>query len=615
MLQRIRLSGNRTIRLSVLLSLYLSFVICHLSFAADIPKFYGEELIVTATKLPKPARQLPWNVTRLTEKELAGKTTLSEALQTTTGIDLQSYGYYGALNSIRLRGTGASQVLVLLNGQRLNSPLLGMYDCGDIYLDDVQAVEVVRAPLSAVYGSDAISGAINVITKTPEQTSGYVSSATGSFNTIENKFNISNPNFYLGGGTLNSTGFRRNGDLAAQNWFTQWQWATPLGNLIAQYKYYDANKGVPGVPTSEADPASATEPNDRQKDRNTRFGLSLASENYRLAAFQNVLDQRLDPYIWGASTNQTWQNGLEWQQTVNQGFGQALFGLDYREDKGKGTMSGEHAINNYGAFVQEEIGNLTLGLRGDKHSTAGISLNPRLGLVRQLNQGLTLKLSAGTAFRAPTLNELYWNDGYMFGDASLRPEKSLSYEIGLERQLGENTIAKVSYYVTNTTDLILWDWRSSTIEARAKNVGAAYIEGVEFEWVKQLGRQGKAFINYAYQNAIDKEDIDPLAVGKRLRFTPQTKYNAGLVYNESSLTLRHVGESYADQYNTVVMPAFTVVDLHYAKKLAKVEIELAIRNLFDTVYSEAIGNDPVTWAARKYPMPGRNYSVGLKILL
>jgi outer membrane receptor protein involved in Fe transport len=197
----------------------------------------------------------------------------------------------------------------------------------------------------------------------------------------------------------------------------------------------------------------------------------------------------------------------------------------------------------------------------------------------------------------------------MFGDSALRPEKAFSYELGLEKRLGPGSFARVNYFSNLTTDLILWDWQSSTIETRARNVGEAYSNGVEFELVRALKQNGQAFINYTYQQAVDRKDFDPQSEGKDLRYTPRQKFNAGVITGGTGIYLRHVGERYADQYNTIKLPAYTVVDLKFTSQ----RITLAVDNLFDQQYSEAVGNDPTTFAVRNYPMPGRRYSLGVKL--
>jgi outer membrane cobalamin receptor len=585
------------------------------AFADDLPRFYGEEVVVTAARLPQLSQGSPWNTSTITAEQLKPFRTAGEALRTVAGVDSQSYGTLGSLNSVRLRGANASQVVILLDGQRLNSPTLGMIDLGDISTDNIERIEVVRAPLSAVYGSDAVAGAINIVTKKSADGERGLSITTGSFGERKYRLAVAGGSYAFNLVSLRSDGFRRNGDYNATDLAGKMTVPVSSGDLTVDYRYYDADKGVPGVPTAESDPASATEPNDRQKDKNTTLGATFKNGNYQLRYYQNSADQNLSPYIWGASRNQALQSGLEYQQNI----GSLVYGLEAREDQGNTTLSGNHTIRNYAVFAEDTftVGQrytMTASLRGDKHSTAGTSVNPRVGIAYQPNPGMTLRASAGTAFRAPTLNELYWNDGYSFGDTGLKPERSFTYELGLERRLNETSFAKLSYYVSQVTDLILWDWQSSTIETRAKNIGQADMEGVEFELSRSIGDRGTAFVNYTYQKAVNRKDFDALAVGKTLRYTPQNKYNAGVTLGDSSLLVKYVGERYADAYNTVRLPAYTVVDFRLARKISGFDVELLCRNLLDEQYSEAVGNDPTTYAVRQYPMPGRSYALGVKWL-
>jgi len=616
--------GCWVVRIVVLIIIFLhsSFVIRNSAFASDVPRFYGEEVVVTASRLPQLSNQSPWNTSVIKENEIKNFKTVGEALRIVAGADLTAYGDLGSLNSVRLRGANASQVLILIDGRRINSPSLGMFDVGDILTDNIGKIEVVRAPLSAVYGSDAVSGVINIITRSPQADRKSFSISTASFDSQQYRFLWEGGNYLLSGNYLKSAGFRNNSDYLGKNLYGKATLELFSAEVYADLNYYDALKGVPGVPTLETDPTSASEPNDRQTDKNLMTSVGLKGDNFQLRLYQNTYAQRLDPYIWGTSTNETWQNGIEWQHTIEFGLGKVLYGLEGREDRAKTTMAGEHSINNYAAFIQDEwqLGDrytITASLRGDRHSTAGKAFNPRLGIVYRPYDGLIVRASGGTAFRAPTLNELYWNDGWMFGDPNLKPEKSAAYEVGLERKISENSSARASYFTSTTNDLILWDWKSSTTETRAKNVGEVWTEGVEFEWERRLGENGRAFINYTYQQAVDKKDIDLSAIGKSIRYTPTTKYNAGLFMGSSSVLIKHVGERYADQANTIKLPAYTVVDFKWSKKMSRnMNIELSIDNLLDERYSEVVGTyfDPVTYASqpRNYPMPGRRYSLGVK---
>lgn len=614
----IRASGYQGIRvLLILLFLNSSFVISNLSFASDVPHFYGEEVVVTASKLPQPASRSPWETSTISQQELENYKNVGEVLHSAVGLDSISYGSYGALDSVRLRGANSSQVLILVDGRRINSPTLGMFDLGDLTTDNLERVEIVRAPLSALYGSDAVSGVINLITRSPDKKQRAVYFSAGSFGTQQESLNVGNSMFLLSADNLKSDGFRQNGDFLGLNVFGKATIPVAIGKLVADCSYYNADKGVPGVPTSEADPHSASEPNDRQKDKNLLASVSLINDNFTLRAYQNSLTQQLNPYVFGASSNEASQAGAEWQQSFFSGIGQVLYGLEARQDRGKTTYSGDHTIQNYAGFIQDSFSlneklSFDFGVRGDKHSVAGTSINPRLGLVYHAREDLVLRASAGSAFRAPTLNELYWNDGFMFGNTGLKPEKSGSYSFGLERKITERTTAQLAYFSAVITDQILWVYDSSTFKTNATNLGEVYSQGVEFELTRRLVDAGKGFINFTYQTAVNQKDTNAQLVGKDIPYTPRTKYNVGLVMAGSSVIIRHVGERFGDARNTIKLTPYTVVDLRLSKKVGPIEISLSADNLFDERYNEAIGYDPTTFTARGYPMPGRRFSAGVK---
>jgi outer membrane cobalamin receptor len=615
-----RLSGYPVIRLSVTLLLFALFFSA--SFAAEVPRFYGEEVVVTALRVPQLASKLPWTTSVISSKELESFIRVGDALRIVPGIDTISNGYLGALTSVRLRGANASQVLILVDGHRINSPTLGMFDMGDLLVDNIEKIEVVRAPLSAIYGSEAVSGVINIITRSPQKLERSLSLSGGSFGTQQYKFSIGNERYCLIGDYLKSDGFRTNSGYLAKNIYGKMNLPLGWNQFGFDYAYYDAVKGVPGVPTSDADPTSATEPNDRQYDKNAFASASFSGKDFKLKLYHNSLDQKVDPAIWGTTSTKTWQTGVEWQQNFNLGLGKFLYGLEARSDAGKATWGTlttiDNTIQNYAVFVQDMIEEddryaLTAGIRADQHSVAGTSVNPRLGLVFEPIKDLMVKASVGTAFRAPTLNDLYYNDGMMFGDPQIKPEKSFSYELGLERQIAEKTTAWLNYFSSDITDLILWNWEPSTGITRVKNVGEVQSEGVEFELTRLIGSEGKGFVNFTYQKATDKKDVTPALVDKAIPYIPQLKYNAGLMLVESSLIIKHVGERYADAYNNVKLPAYTVVDLKLGKRLSAVLVEFTVENLFDEKYSETVGSLPYApYSTVKYPMPGRRYRLGLK---
>lgn len=612
---------GQKIRLSVyqLISFFILVLFLAGSSPADVPRFYGGEVVVTATRLPRLSSDLPWNIDVITAEELKNFTNVGEAVRQVAGVDVITYGTLGSVTSARIQGFNASQVLVLVDGRRINSPTLGMFDLGDILVDNVEKIEVVKAPLSAVYGSDAVSGVINIITKSPREDKSAISVSAGSFGLQQYAFSLTGEHYWFSADRLASSGFRTNGDYLANNVFGKLTFPSPFGQLIIDCSYYGADKGIPGVPTSETDPASASEPDDRQADKNVMLSGAIKSDDYTLRFYQNILEQRLDPYIYGISSNKAWQTGVEWQRVVAAPAAKYLYGFEAREDKGETTMSGSHTIQNYAAFLQGEFELqrrllFSAAVRTDKHSVAGWSTTPRGGLVYKLRQDLNLKISAGSSFRAPTLNELFWNDPawQMYGNQNLKPEKAFAYDIGLERISPSGRSTRLRYFNSLIADMILWNYDLTTYQTQAINIGEVRSEGVEFALEQRLGQDKKGYLNFTYQNAIDNK----VAVGKFIPYIPQVKLNAGVILAGNDILIRHVGERYADSQNTIKLPAYTVVDWRLSREINDFIIELAINNLLDEQYTEVIGYylDPATFTfeQRNYPMPGRNYRLGVK---
>ncbi|MFA4905855.1 MAG: TonB-dependent receptor [Candidatus Margulisiibacteriota bacterium] len=593
----------------------LLFVFCNLSFALDLPRFYGEEITVTATRLPQLQLSSPWNVTVI--KDLGNKVTLGEALREVPGIDVKANGYLGSVTTARLRGSTSQQVLVLLNGRRINSPLLGMIDLNDVLLDNAEKIEVARAPLSALYGTDAIGGVINVITR---KTDKEFKLTYGTYGTQQIKL-------AYGGATLGyvrSEGFRQNSDYTAQNFQQTLSW----NDLDLKLNFYNADKGVPRVPNLESDPYSASTPNDRQKDQNLFADLLYKRQagpvSTQARFYQNQLYEQFHSYnfftlAFDDTDYRTIQQGVELQQTLDVSKNSNLiYGIEARQDRGASFYAGDHTVSNYAGFGQIQLGNrsfnLVAGTRMDKHSTFGYTMNPRVGVSALVPGDLTLRASLGNAFKAPTLNDLYWNDPVwqMFGNVDLLPEKSQTAELGLSKIFFDRLDLALNYYTTSITDLILWDWDITTNITRAKNVGAVEVRGTECEGTYKLSPLLDLFANYSWERSEDVKDVTAAYVGKRTPYSPEDKFNVGLKAAEHlKIVLSHVGERFADGGNTIKLPGYTVVNIWAGRKVSGLDASLSIDNLTNQVYYESVGYHPTTFAQLKYPLPGRRVTVSI----
>jgi outer membrane receptor protein involved in Fe transport len=319
--------------------IFCGFFLCGLFpltvFAATAPTFRGDEIIITASRIPQERWTSPYSTNVVTSKEIQamGAENLGEALKCTLGVDYKTTGWWGASSSLRLRGSDYEQVLVLVNGRRANSPLLGGAAPEDILVGDIDKIEVVRFPASSIYGSDAMGGVINVITKSPQKVLA-LDAEFATYNSQKYLLRAGNNLAAFSAEYLKTDGYRTNGDYTAQNYFAN----VVFDLLKMDFGHYVGDRGVPG---STVYPTPTT----RQTDRNSYVNFNMGE----LGLFYEEKLERYnsDPATTADSLYNCWTWGVDWQQTVDLLKNRRLtYGLEWREDRGDSAAAGNHIIDN-----------------------------------------------------------------------------------------------------------------------------------------------------------------------------------------------------------------------------------------------------------------------------
>ncbi|MEA3493964.1 MAG: TonB-dependent receptor [Candidatus Margulisiibacteriota bacterium] len=593
-----------------LIILLVGLIVFSAGSFADIPRFYGEEIVVTALRVPRLKSSIPWDTTVITREDIEDSTAakIGDIIRTVPGVSVKANGGLSSQISARLRGSNSQQVLVLLNGNRINSPSLGTFDLGDILLTDVERIEIVKAPLSSLYGADAVGGVINIITrKATEKPEVVVSAGYGEYATRNLSVAGSGPNYFFSAAAIDSDGFRANSAYRAQDL-----------NLRLMNGYFEA--GIKKCNTDKGSPGSLDflTPQARQSDKNMFYDLVYKADKAGLKATlsQATLDQKYEnPTFAILSTHKTTSTNLNIQESI----GDYVAGLEIRNDNSRSTNSGNHDLTNKAVYAQAELGPMVIGAREDITSSYGSHFNPRVGFVFNLRHDTLLKTSWGKSFKAPTIDDLYWSrltepgwpSGVVTteGNPNLKPETSQSFDITLERKLSHKSSARLSYYVNQIKDMIRWtNTSTSTIDAfwTPTNISDADIQGIEFEYEKEIAKYLKTFINFGYQLAKDAGS------GNFLDYAPQNQLNAGLKYRDpdkfdSNIVVRYVGERYTNLVNSTQLPSYTVVDLSLSKDFGIYTIKGEVENLFGESYAESYGFSDV------YPMPGRRYNISVQL--
>ncbi|NLB95851.1 MAG: TonB-dependent receptor [Armatimonadetes bacterium] len=593
------------------------------------------EVVVTATRRRQAKQTASAAVTVITRAEIAasGAPTVAEVLRGAAGIDIPRQGPLGAAALPSLRGSSAGQVLVLVDGRRLNSPQHGDVDLSDIAIENVERIEVVRGGASALYGSDAVGGVINIITRAPSgEPEVRLSQGYGSFNTqllsglysgstgrlryalTAQRTSATNDFEYFDAQagreqTRNNAGYH--------SWDASVKLVADLGasrQLTFSAERSDAEKDLPGA-TSYPTPAA------EQRDQRTLLDLhyltplgeggDITGRLYRV----EQENRYLDPDSFPAPTDATHRTVMDVGEVLGHsrlsGNQVLTYGIEARNQRLKSSMVGQHSRTTAAVFVQDqlELGRFQAipGIRADFAKGFEGEISPKLGLVYQASEQVTLRANVGRSFRAPTLNDLYWpSDSFSTGNPNLRSEHAVTADIGATWRPAPSLELDATAFTHRVSDLISWQ---PGVVAPDKwspvNVGKARIRGIEALATWKASERLQLSANMTYLDARDRSGA-PDTDGKRLIIKPEFLANAGATYRlgkwVAGVDVRYTGRRPADQKNEHYLGAALVTDLRLEAPLGgAVTAAVHVSNLFDERYEAQPG----------YPLPGRAITLRL----
>jgi outer membrane cobalamin receptor len=577
-----------------------------------------KDVVVTATKTEKDPKDVTVPVTVITAEEIkkSGALTAGEAVRTVAGLMLKDNGPRGANNTVNIRGSNYAQVLVLLDGKRLNSAQNGGFDLSmlPLAIEDIDRIEVLRGASSALYGADAVGGVVNIITKRPSTTEMRLSAAAGSYGYDHLQAGSSgkegSTSYAVTGTRETSDGYRVNSDME--------QW-TVNGNVGYEFSpgasvefttnYFTRKQGVPGS-------LSWLSPKARQDDRNLfssatyRQKVGNAFDFSVTAARSDEHQYYRDPDAFADSVHNTLSKRGDVQMSWLAGQWSLLtLGYEQRKDDLDSTDSGDRLMENKAWFLQDEIGLgesliVVFGDRYDKHSMFGNRHSPRASARYFLfGKETIVRVSYGESYRTPTFNDLYWP---FLGNPDLQPERAVEYNAGIEQQLGGAGAVKFTWFERKAKNLI--DWHENPPGSgiwMVDNIARARITGVEAEARLSLSQIVRLSINYTYTRPIDE------VTGEKIYYTiPKEQLNGRCIVDLDANVYLTVEGRMVENY---VMPGdpewhYVVADARVAERFGKKngtqgEIYFAITNAFDRKYE----------AVRAYPMPPKEIRGGVTL--
>ncbi len=586
--------------------------------AAETPKSQLPEMVVTPTGQAVSVNQLGHSVSVITADQIVanGWRTLPEALRSMPGMHIVQSGAPGSTVSIFVRGSRTSHVLVLVDGVRMNDPSAPTREAYSSGLDltHVERIEVVRGPQSGLYGADAISGVINIITKrSGEGTHGAVSMEAGSYDTYRASAEVMSRQGKVSGSAsvsyLDSKGFSSASEAFEGN--TEADGVERLNasarvgvdasdavSLEAFVRYvewssdYDAGSG----PNADAEGNVA---DNEQMLTGFRAKLGTLGSRWQqtVRAQYSSFDRTFED-SWGRSSfdGDNWETEWRHDLAVSDAHNLSL-GLSYRDESAESDSLATVSADNKAAYLQDQMHygafDAVVGLRYDDHEAFGDKVTYRLAPSYLVEKTKTrLKGSVGTGYKAPSLYQLYapatvWGP---VGNADLKPETSLGWDVGIEQTLLPDRITMgVTYFASDVEDLIDYG-------VGYQNVSEVESRGVEL--LLSVTPTDRLSIDATFTYT-DSENTD---TGEKLIRIPKDRATLAVGYAISSRARANASVLYVGSRNDVYYDAtmfasvpvkadaYTVVNLSGSVDVCDtVTLFARIDNLFDETYSEVYG--------------------------
>ncbi|MFV5550515.1 TonB-dependent receptor [Acinetobacter oleivorans] len=573
-----------------------------------------DPIVVTASKTAEKASEVPARISVIDEKTIEKNPLLnvSDIIQRDPSVYIKQSGGLGQISEISLRGTKSVHTLVLKDGARLNS----QNELGPLYpafLDttDVQQIEILKGPASVQYGSDAIGGVVQLISKKPEKTGAELTGIYGENNTykaIVNANLVTDQGFYaqVGGQRLESDGTRifESQPENEKAGYDQKGYHAKIGffqeNLIDASASISENKG-----TNVFSNDYITNTAQRQFENrviNTKVAYNILPDLIINAHYANVQDKQNVPAYgsyYNTENNESDLN-LKWKFTPNQNI---LVGATYNDANYKSNtiLNSDKSVNSTGYYLQHQLKNdlfdTQVGVRLEDNQRFGTHTVGQGAIRYHFLPNASVYANIGSAFRAPTLNELYSQWG---GNENLAPEESTSYEMGMNYDLTSNVSTNFSVYHTKIKDLIAYNAGTNTNIAKANFTGGE--AGIKWQ-------QDDLFLSteYAYVKTENEKDNTEIAYRPRQTITVSTGLENAIYGISASLIAR--SKSYADSANSMRVPGYATVDLNaYWNIIPNVKVFTNIQNVGDVQYREVLNTYPSNdW----YVNTGRQASVGV----
>ena len=575
-----------------------------------------DSVTIESTRIDLPFKENSRTISIITAEVIEGSpaTNLAELLQQEAGIDIRRQGIYGMQADLYIRGGSFDQTLLLIDGIKVEDPQTGHHTLNiALPLEVIKRIEIIKGPAARIFGQNAFTGAINIVTKTNGDLKNNVGFQLGSYNqqhaTATLGKSLDNASV-MGHASINSSeGYRYNTDFQNQNYFLKSSFntkTTPI-DVIATFseRKFGGNQFY-AINAKEQ----------YEETQSSLVGISTIIKRGDLKISPQLYWKRnQDMYLYIRNNPSVYRNlhisnkvGIQINSSYSSSFGVTGFGIDVAKVKMNSNRLGnrERWMGNF--FLEHRFSlldnklDVTPGVAVNYFSEFDFNAFPGIDLGYRINDSFKVYANAGYTYRVPTYNDLYYVGRQDIGNENLVPERAISEEVGL-KYFGNKLTASVAFFNRDSDNLIDYTKENEADKWQSNNLKRLNSNGIEAQLSSpfKLGQYTQSLsLGYTYLN----EDLG--TVKSNFSKYVINSLNQHLTANIKTQFSKNFSQSvvykFADRANG---ENYSVVDVQLKLMINTLELTLTGNNIFNASYIET----------GIVPMPKGNVLVGLRAFL
>jgi iron complex outermembrane receptor protein len=574
-----------------------------------------KEVIITSTRIELPFKKDSRTMIIINAETIknSAATNVADLLQQVAGVDIRRRGTGGGQADLFIRGGGFDQTLLLIDGIKMDDAQTGHHTLNAaLPIEVIERIEIIKGPAARVFGQNAFTGAINIVTKKTLEDTISVNAETGSFGQINGSITVGkefeNSSFILHAGALTSDGYRNNSDYNNYNYFLKGTFNKNKQPIDLIATFFDKKFGAENFYT--------TNPtfNEYEETQNSLIGVSTTFQTEKFKIKPRVYWRRgQDIFLLRRNNPSFYRNlhitnkvGVETNVSYTSNIGITGFGIDIsrvsissnnlgNRDRIMANIFLEHRFQ----FADDKL-DITPGVAITYFSDFKFHAFPGIDIGYKISENIKIYGNVGTTYRIPTYTDLFYADPVTIGNPDLQPEEAFSQEIGVKFNKGSFS-GSMAFFNRNATNLIDYI-RPNTNQSvfTANNIAKVTTKGFEFdanynfkisEFYQTLAI-GYAFLDddILDQNKdLSRYNLNTLKHHFTTRFT--SKFFKNITQN---IIYKHAERTTGQSYN--------VWDASIIVNLSKFDVTFTANNIFNTAYIES----------GFVPMPPSNVLLGLR---